>query len=487
MQANSKKVAPIISLLAFETQFESTSHVSRSDSSFITVGVSGNFQSGIKVRTNQPKGLSRIKRELSILRQVQLSGNQSFLRVATDIDPNEKWYKFAWFEGQTFDSFLMTHPTNLKILCVLLDASRAITYMHAKRIIHGNLHPENILINFTDNCAKAMIIDCGESQSFNEVRSDRFEHIWSANQLGFSAPDQHCRDVPASALNDVISLQFIAAYGLNKRKTLWLSQSLEELKNVKHEQQDPRFHMELAKRKNEYLQNEIASQNGPFGGLWHNTSEPQNRDILNFRKFLNDELAKIVKKSPINCVSLFPFLRLHASEVSDELNSLGISTLDHIEYALRSEYFLTTPFPSNVFAKFVSENGDNLTKMCDDKEFLSEWQSQKQLNDDQDSSIEEQKESPNNKQKQNDQKENPKNETLDNEICPGLLHQNNGNLRRTFLLIQQFPPKQVIFNGVRQQQFNTMKWSEQVLLMKGIDKMNVVEGESADHMTRITS
>ena len=176
-----------------------------------------------------------------------------------------------------------------------------------------------------------------------------------------------------------------------------------------------------------------------------------------------------------------------ASEASDELNSLGITTLDHIEYALRSEYFLTTPFPSNVFTKFVSENGDNLTKMCDDKEFLSEWQSQKQLNDDQDSSIEEQKESPNNKQKQNAQKENPKNETLDNEICPGLLYQNNGNLRRTFLLIQQFPPKQVIFNGVRQQQFNTMKWSEQVLLMKGIDKMNVVEGESADHMTRITS
>lgn len=90
-------------------------------------------------------------------------------------------------EGANLDDFLLTFPEEPVIQKVLIDILEALSYLHASRVIHRDLKPNNILVDRLHKSPTAKIIDFGVSK---ELRSDETSASAIVGTYEYMAPEQ---------------------------------------------------------------------------------------------------------------------------------------------------------------------------------------------------------------------------------------------------------------------------------------------------------
>lgn len=127
--------------------------------------------------------LDRMKQELSILEEVN---HPSLVRVL-DSDLDQNWFVMEYLEGGTLSDSLETYRGRaLEALRALRPIVDAVSALHAKKVVHRDIKPDNI---FVASDGHLVLADCGlafrlENQdrltlTFENVGTRDFQPPWS--------------------------------------------------------------------------------------------------------------------------------------------------------------------------------------------------------------------------------------------------------------------------------------------------------------------
>lgn len=113
-----------------------------------------------------------------------------------------------YIDGESLDVWLTTSKTNQKqTIAVFIQLLNAVCYLHDLGIYHGDLKPQNIIIN---NQGHLVLIDLGLAKKFKHNVADDNETV-KAFSKNWSAPEQIAGKC-CEATSDVYSLGAIAYY-----------------------------------------------------------------------------------------------------------------------------------------------------------------------------------------------------------------------------------------------------------------------------------
>ena len=132
---------------------------------------------------SEEAALERMKQELSILESV----NHPALIKILDQNLDEQWFVMEFFEGGTLSSHLDKYRGRaLDALKILRPIVEAVSALHAKKIVHRDIKPDNI---FVASDGHLVLADCGlafrlENQerltlTFENVGTRDFQPSWS--------------------------------------------------------------------------------------------------------------------------------------------------------------------------------------------------------------------------------------------------------------------------------------------------------------------
>ena len=140
----------------------------------------------------------------------QLAANAHTLRLLPPARPRRHLYLVTeYFDGQTLRQWMRENPRPepATVQGIVEQIAKGLRAFHRKDIVHGDLKPENIMI---DRHGSLKIIDFGASQAagFAE-QSPVMERPVLTGTSGYTAPEQHLGERPTSR-SDIYALGVIA-------------------------------------------------------------------------------------------------------------------------------------------------------------------------------------------------------------------------------------------------------------------------------------
>ncbi|WP_022942468.1 serine/threonine-protein kinase [Psychromonas hadalis] len=127
-----------------------------------------------------------------------------------------------YIDGQSLDIWLaLNKPTNKQKFNVFIQLLNAVCYLHELQIYHGDLKPQNIIINDQEHL---VLIDLGLAQKFKSVEMHDNKNTVKAFSKNWSAPEQ-IAGYPYEAMSDVYSLGAIMCYLLTDKPPSQTSRS----------------------------------------------------------------------------------------------------------------------------------------------------------------------------------------------------------------------------------------------------------------------
>ena len=124
------------------------------------------------------------------------------------------YYTTEWVQGTSL-SDLVARDKKLSVVKALLvarDVARGLAHAHRKRVVHGDLDPDDVVVSGE----RVVITDFGPSKVIAEITSDGMTSIGLAGNFEFAAPEQ-CKGEPATAATDIYSLGVLLYFMLAGR------------------------------------------------------------------------------------------------------------------------------------------------------------------------------------------------------------------------------------------------------------------------------
>jgi len=124
------------------------------------------------------------------------------------------YYTTEWVQGTTIRAAVAREKklSVVKALLIARDVARGVAHAHRKRVVHGDLEPDNVVISGE----RVVITDFGPSKVIAEITSDGMTSIGLAGNFEFAAPEQ-CKGEPATTLTDIYSLGILLYFMLSGR------------------------------------------------------------------------------------------------------------------------------------------------------------------------------------------------------------------------------------------------------------------------------
>lgn len=124
------------------------------------------------------------------------------------------YYTTEWVQGTTLRALVAREKklSVVKTLLVARDVARGLAHAHRKRVVHGDLDPDNIVVSGE----RVVITDFGPSKVIAEITSDGLTSIGLAGNFEFAAPEQ-CKGEPATPQTDIYSLGVVVYFMLAGR------------------------------------------------------------------------------------------------------------------------------------------------------------------------------------------------------------------------------------------------------------------------------
>ncbi len=141
--------------------------------------------------------VERFQQEFQLLTQLQHPNLVSVYDYGVTAE-GELFFTMEWVEEQ--DLKLGIHPSELtNSLPVIVQICRALSYLHARGVIHGDLKPANILIaaGASDNDWRVKIVDFGVALQVRsrEARAHYYTMGYSAPEIRDQRPVDHRADL----------------------------------------------------------------------------------------------------------------------------------------------------------------------------------------------------------------------------------------------------------------------------------------------------
>lgn len=124
------------------------------------------------------------------------------------------YYTTEWIQGTTLRALVARDKklSVVKSLLIARDVARGLAHAHRKRVVHGDLDPDNIVVSGE----RVVITDFGPTKVIAEITSDGLTSIGLAGNFEFAAPEQ-CKGDPATPATDIYSLGVLLYFMLAGR------------------------------------------------------------------------------------------------------------------------------------------------------------------------------------------------------------------------------------------------------------------------------
>lgn len=146
---------------------------------------------------NDSMSESILRREYELCRDLSHPCVVSTLGYESDT-PAGPAIVMEYIEGRTLDEYIATAPSVARKKTVLKDILDGVDYLHHRGILHNDLKPDNIIVNFN---GAARIVDFGLSASDGSLYAGV-----SGGTDGYSAPEVLNGTGPSGAASDIYSL-----------------------------------------------------------------------------------------------------------------------------------------------------------------------------------------------------------------------------------------------------------------------------------------
>ncbi len=154
--------------------------------------------------TQHPVAAMRFRREASLLAEIDDPHVVRVLEVGTD--DGVPYLCLEYVDGMTLRQLIAKGPCSLlDAIAILSQMAAALTHIHAKRIVHGDIKPENTLIHRRDGRLHVTLVDFGLANWAGD------ELATSAGTLHYIAPEQsELLDWTVGPYSDLYSLGVVA-------------------------------------------------------------------------------------------------------------------------------------------------------------------------------------------------------------------------------------------------------------------------------------
>lgn len=149
---------------------------------------------------NATSAQETLTREFKTLSQLQ---HPNLVRVYDygTLPPHIPYFTMELIEGQNLRDFLRNKTNILLIPMVIRQALKALTYLHANRILHGDIKPENVVITGgEDHSINTKLLDFGLTTSLGDDRK------LLSGTLRYLAPEILLQGAPSSPSTDLYAL-----------------------------------------------------------------------------------------------------------------------------------------------------------------------------------------------------------------------------------------------------------------------------------------
>lgn len=109
---------------------------------------------------------------------------------------------YPWQENGNISQYLRDHPRAPRLRLVV-EIADALSFLHAEGFIHGNLHPENVLISLS---GAAMVSDLNVASIEKELGSSDIDY----NHIRYFPPEHLANDYTPTTVSDCFSFGSVA-------------------------------------------------------------------------------------------------------------------------------------------------------------------------------------------------------------------------------------------------------------------------------------
>eukprot|EP00928_Gymnodinium_smaydae_P013419 TRINITY_DN14891_c0_g2_i1.p1 TRINITY_DN14891_c0_g2~~TRINITY_DN14891_c0_g2_i1.p1 ORF type:complete len:766 (-),score=51.31 TRINITY_DN14891_c0_g2_i1:129-2426(-) len=179
----------------------------------------------IHARAQVSKSLADIGNELRILRKLRHPNIVLFHGACLSLSPYDIALVMEMVQGEAMHKFVKRRPPDRDVMSALIGISRALLYLHTRKpvIVHGDLKPDNVIIERRGDDPHAKLLDFGLSRIMS-----RFAEKGGGTVL-WMAPEVLSRSAPLAPHADVFSVGRVVFYattvqlpyqGLSKKDAL---------------------------------------------------------------------------------------------------------------------------------------------------------------------------------------------------------------------------------------------------------------------------
>ncbi len=155
----------------------------------------GAFEKTVAIKVSKNRYTDPIERA-AFLKETQILAELQHPNIVNLIDAgfnqnDEPWIILGYIEGLHIDQFIESNkPSAHNTIQLLIDLSKALSYIHQQNIYHLDIKPANIMVRVINNDSQALLIDFGISTKQKIRKDNTDENIPILATTAFAAPEQ---------------------------------------------------------------------------------------------------------------------------------------------------------------------------------------------------------------------------------------------------------------------------------------------------------